>query len=293
MDIRQLTYFHEVAKHKSFTKASHVLHVSQPSLSKMVRSLEEELGIELLDRSSRQIELTEAGEIVYDQGQMILESMNHLSTHLYDLMNLKRGKIRVGIPPVIGFLFFPAIIRKFKSAYPDIEIELIEQGANKIEEMVGDGLLDLGIVVLPMNEEKFGVIPFISEDLMLFVHASHPFGERDQVEMHELEAESFILFSEDFALHGRIIEECLNAGFAPSISYESSQWDFISGMIGENLGISILPQSIQNKVNQQQVKAIPITTPTIPWNLGIITKKGRYVSHAAKEFIHMLRPIKK
>jgi DNA-binding transcriptional LysR family regulator len=289
MDIRQLTYFQEVAKHKSFTKASQVLHVSQPSLSKMVRSLEEELQIALIDRSSRQIELTEAGSIVYEQGQMILESVNHLSTHLYDLMNLKRGKIKVGIPPLIGFLFFPAIIRTFKSKYPDIEIELIEEGANKIEEMVGDGLLDLGIVVLPMDEETFDVTPFVSEKMMLFVHASHPLAGREQVEMNELASESFILFSEDFALHGRIIEECVNAGFNPHISYESSQWDFISGMIGENLGVSILPQSIKNKVDQEKVKAIPITDPAIPWNLGIITKKGRYVSHAAEEFIEMLK----
>lgn len=92
MDIRQLTYFHAVAKYKSFTKASGVLHLSQPALSKMVKSLEDELEMELIDRSSRKIELTEAGEIVFEQSKMILDSLDNLSANLYDLMHLKKAK---------------------------------------------------------------------------------------------------------------------------------------------------------------------------------------------------------
>ena len=195
MDIRQLTYFNEVAKYKSFTKASNVLHLSQPTLSKMVRSLEDELDMELIDRSARQIELTEAGEIVYEQGQVILESLDHLSTHLYDLMNLKKGKIKIGIPPLIGFLFFPSIIKKFKTLYPDVQIQLNEYGANKVEEEVGDGKFDLGVVVLPMDEDAFDVVPFVSENHMLFVHHSHPLAGKESVEMKELHDEAFILFS--------------------------------------------------------------------------------------------------
>ncbi|TMU83924.1 LysR family transcriptional regulator [Bacillus sp. BHET2] len=287
MDIRQLTYFNEVAKYKSFTKASNVLHLSQPTLSKMVKSLEEELDMELIDRSSRQIELTEAGEIVYEQGQVILESLDHLSTHLYDLMNLKRGKIKIGIPPLIGFLFFPSIIKRFKGDYPDIQIQLNEHGANKVEQDVGDGLLDLGVIVLPMDEEEFDIVPFLSEKLMVFVHSSHHLANKEAVEMSELQEEDFILFSEDFALHDMIIQECRKAAFQPKIAYESSQWDFISEMIGQNLGISIFPESISKKVDQNVVKSIPIVNPTMPWNLGIITKKGRYVSYAVREFIKM------
>ncbi|MCA1061054.1 LysR family transcriptional regulator [Rossellomorea aquimaris] len=288
MDIRQLTYFNEVAKYKSFTKASNVLHLSQPTLSKMVRSLEDELEMELIDRSARQIELTEAGEIVYEQGQVILESLDHLSTHLYDLMNLKKGKIKIGIPPLIGFLFFPSIIKQFKTLFPDVQIQLNEYGANKVEEEVRDGMLDLGVVVLPMDEEQFDVVPFVSEKHMLFVHHSHPLAGKEKVEMRELHDEDFILFSEDFALHDKIIEECRKAGFYPKIAYESSQWDFIGEMIGQNLGISIFPQSISKKVDQRVVKSIPIVNPTVPWNLGIITKKGRYESFAVREFKKML-----
>ncbi|MDR7074032.1 LysR family transcriptional regulator [Fictibacillus barbaricus] len=288
MDIRQLTYFNEVAKHKSFTKASNMLHLSQPTLSKMVKGLEDELDIELIDRSARQIELTEAGEIVYEQGKMILESLDNLSANLYDLMNLKKGKIKIGIPPLIGFLFFPRIIKEFKKLYPNIQLHLIEHGANKVEQEVSDGLLDLGVVVLPMDEGEYDIVSFISEQLMLFVHAAHPLAENEKVEMKDLQEESFILFSEGYALHDRIIQECANAGFNPQIAYESSQWDFISEMIAENLGVSIFPESIAKRVDKTIIKAIPIENPTLPYKLGIIKKKVKYVTYATREFIRML-----
>ena len=288
MDIRHLTYFIEVAKYKSFTKASKSLHLSQSTLSKVVKSLEEELNVELIDRSAKNIELTEAGEIVLAEGEMIMESLNDLSIHLYDLMNLKKGKIKIGIPPIIGFLFFPKIIKGFNNLYPDIKIKLFEDDSKKVKQEVRDGILDLGVVMLPVDEKEFDVVPFVNDELSLFVHHSHPLAQREKVEMKELQNETFILFKKDFGFHELIIQECVQAGFRPEIAYESSEWDFISGMIGENLGISIFPKPIAKKVDQDLIKAIPIVNPSIPWNLGFISKKKKYASPAVREFIQYI-----
>ena len=257
MDIRHLTYFIEVAKYKSFTKASKSLHLSQSTLSKVVKSLEEELNVELIDRSAKKIKLTEAGEIVLAEGEMIMESLNDLSIHLYDLMNLKKGKIKIGIPPIIGFLFFPKIIKGFNNLYPDIKIKIFEDDSNKVKQEVRDGILDLGVVMLPVDEKEFDVVPFVNDELSLFVHQSHPLAQREKVEMKELQNETFILIKQHL-FHDLIIQECLRAGFRPEIAYEISEWDFISEMIGENLGISILPKPIAEKVDQDLIKVIPI-----------------------------------
>lgn len=288
MDIRHLTYFIEVAKYKSFTKASTSLHLSQSTLSKVVKSLEEELQVELIDRSSKKIELTEAGEIVLAQGEMILESLKDLTIDLYDLMNLKKGKIKIGIPPIIGFLFFPKIIKGFNNLYPDIHIKLFEDDSKKVKQDVREGVLDLGVVMLPVDEKEFDVIPFVYDELSLFVHISHPFAQREQVEMSELQNETFIMFKKEFAIHDLIIQECIRAGFRPEIAYESSQWDFISEMIGENLGISIFPRPVANRVDQDLIKAIPIANPTFPWKLGFVSKKSKYTSPAVREFLNYI-----
>jgi DNA-binding transcriptional LysR family regulator len=285
MDIRHLTYFIEVAKYKSFTQASKSLHLSQSTISKVVKSLEEELNVELIDRSAKRIELTDAGEIVLAEGKMIIESLNDLSIHLYDLMNLKKGKIKIGIPPVIGFLFFPKIIKGFQNLYPEIKIKLFEDDSKTVKQEVRDGIIDLGVVILPVDEKEFDVVPFVNEELWLFVHQSHPLAYREKVEMEELQNETFILFKQEFDIHDIIIQECLRAGFRPEIAYESSEWDFISGMIGENLGISILPKPIAKRVDEDLIKAIPIVNPSVPWNLGFISKTKKYASPAVREFI--------
>lgn len=285
MDIRHLTYFIEVAKYKSFTKASKSLHLSQSTLSKAVRSLEEELNIELIDRSAKNIELTEAGEIVLAEGEIIMESLDDLSSNLYDLMSLKKGKIKIGIPPIIGFLFFPKIIKGFNNLYPDIKIKLYEEDSGKTKQLVSDGQLDLAVVMLPVDEKEFNVVPFVDGELSLFVNTSHPLAQRDTVEMKELVNETFILFKKEFAIHDIVIQECLRAGFRPEIAYESSQWDMIRGMISENLGISIFPKPIENLVNPNLIKSIRIVNPKFPWLLGLISKKQKHTSPAVREFI--------
>ena len=284
MDIRHLTYFIEVAKYKSFTKASKSLHLTQSTLSKVVKSLEEELNVVLIDRSAKKIKLTDAGEIVLAEGEKIIESLDDLSIHLFDLMNLKKGKIKVGIPPIIGFLFFPKIIKGFNNLYPDIKIKISEDDSKKVKQDVKDGILDLGVVMLPVDEKEYDVVPFVNGELALFVHNSHRLAKKEKVEMKELQNETFILFKQPH-IHDLIIQECLRAGFRPEIAYEVSEWAFISEMIGENLGVAICPKPIVNKIDQDLIKAIPIDNPIFPWNLGLISKKKKHASPAVREFI--------
>lgn len=284
MDIRHLTYFIEVAKYKSFTKASKSLHLSQSTISKVVKSLEEELNVELIDRTAKNIELTEAGEIVLAEAEMILESMNDISTNLYDLMNLKKGKIKIGIPPIIGFLFFPKIIKQFNELYPDIKISIFEDDSKKVIQDVKEGVLDLGVVIQPVDQKEFEVVLFVRDELSLFVHTNHPLAQREKVEMRDLQNETFILFKQEY-IHDLIVQECQKAGFKPKIAYEISEWGFIGGMIGENLGVSICPKPITKKIQNDLIKSIPIVNPIFPWELGLISKKKKRASPAVREFI--------
>lgn len=287
MDTRQLYYFVEVAKQKSFTKAAEILHLSQPTISKMVKNLEDELQIELIDRSAKRMKLTVAGEIVYEEGKKILDKLDDLSLLLDDMKNLKKGKLKIGIPPLIGYLFFPQILKGFREMYPNISIQLIEDNVIKLEQAIQEGTLDLAVAALPVGEE-FDVTPFVEEDLMLFVHTSHPLANKESVSLMDLKDESFVLFQDNSTLYQQIVQECRQAGFEPNISFQSVYWDFITGIVGENLGISIFPASVASKVDQNVIKTIPIVDPPIKWKIGIILKKEKYVTFAAKEMISFI-----
>lgn len=291
MDIRHLQYFLEVARCKSFTKASEILHITQPTISKMIRNIEEELGVELFDRSGRRVELTDAGEVIFAQAKHIVTSFQSLSSELDDLRNLKRGHIRIGLPPMAGSSFFPKVIGKFREQYPEISMELVEVGAKKVESEVESGVLDIGVAMLPTKSDIYHSFTFVKGRLMLVVHPTNPLAAKKEVRLAELAQESFVLFREDFALHDRVPEECVRAGFKPHVVCESSQWDFISEMVAANLGIALLPETICSELDRKRVCILPLIEPVIPWHLAIIWRKDRYVSYATQEWINFTRTL--
>ncbi len=286
MDIHHLEYFMEVARYCSFTKAAQTLYISQPAISKAIKSIEDEFGIVLFDRSGKRVVLTDAGKILFNQAQSIVKSFRSLSTEINDLINLEKGNIRIGLPPMIGSNFFPKVIVQFHEKYPNVTIQLVEVGAKKVETEVGNGNLDMGVAVLPTNEEMFHTFRFVKDSLKLIVHPSHPLAKREFVTLSELEKEDFVYFHEDFTLHDRILEECLNLGFEPHLISKSSQWDFIVEMVAFNLGVALLPETICKELNC--VTVLPLIEPEIPWHLGIIWRKDGYLSYAAREWIRTL-----
>jgi DNA-binding transcriptional LysR family regulator len=288
MELRDLKAFMEVADHKSFTKAASNSYLTQPSLSKTVKKLEEELQVELFDRSTRHLRLTDAGEIVYQQGQKAFATMSQLNVLLDELRDVVSGEIKIGIPPLVGTLIFPEIARDFHNQYPKVTLELVELGARLIEKLVEEGEIDVGVVVLPANETKFNIYPLIKDEFVLYLHEDHELAQRSSVSLSELKEEKFILFSKDFTLYEYIIGVCEEKGFTPDISYQSSQWDLIVELVSFNLGITLLPKSIYNKQTNHNVKVITLENSNLLWEIGMITKKEAYHSFALKELLKVL-----
>ncbi|MCM3568535.1 cidABC operon transcriptional activator CidR [Neobacillus mesonae] len=288
MDIKHLQYFLEVARLNSFSRAADELFITQPTISKMIKNLEEELGVVLFDRSRKQLTLTDAGRVILEHAKLINHAMENLSTDLDNLFGLKKGHIRIGLPPIFDAQDFLKILGKFHEKYPGITFQLVEDGSKKIEEAVQNNLLDVGIVVLPTRPELFDYCSILEEDLKLILPASHPLASREEVNLVELAQESFILFNKDFALNDRIILSCTNLGFQPIIISESSQQSFIKEMVSNHLGIALLPESITLDL-PEHVKAIRIVNPTISWHLAIIWSKEQYLSYAAKEWLSFMK----
>lgn len=284
MELRQLVYFLEAAKRKSFTKASEALHISQPALSKMIKSLEEELDMTLIVRSNKTSELTDGGLIVMAYAQKVISQLDEMTKTLNDLTSLNRGSISIGIPPIIGSLYFPSVMADFHKMYPNISINITEYGGAKVVKSVEEGEFELGVAVLPIDENEFNIYPIVEDQMKLVIHHNHPLANRDPIQLRDLKDEEFIFYHEDFALHDIMWKNFIREGFEPKILFKSSQWDLMTEMVGANLGVTILPESICKRIENKQVKIINIE-PKIPWNLAVITKKDKYISYATKRFI--------
>lgn len=288
MDIRQVTYFTEVAKQKSFTKAAYTLHISQPSLSKTIKNLEDELGTSLFHRGAKELELTDTGIVFFTNAKNVCDAFDNLTAQLDDVADLKKGKIKIGIPPIIGAAFFSSLISKYIELYPSIQITLSEVGSNKIKQGVSNGELDVGLICnLPIQTENYETIKLLKDPLMLTVHKDNPLAERSAIKYSEIKNEPMILYRKDFSLYDRIMKVCENHGFYPNIVCESSQKDFIIEMVEAKLGAALLPSKICREFANENIKAIPFEKPAVYLELAMIWKKDKYVSHAVREFIAM------
>jgi DNA-binding transcriptional LysR family regulator len=288
LDIKHLQYFIEVANFNSFSRAADHLFITQPTISKMIKNLETELGVALFDRSRKQLILTDAGRIILEQAKLIDKAFKNLETELDNLTGLKKGHIRIGLPPIFDAHYFLKIVGSFHEKYPGITFQLVEDGSKKIEEDVGNNLLDVGVIVLPTKNDIFDYFSFMEEDLKLILHISHPLAEREEVNLADLANESLILFNKDFVLNDRIIYSCNSVGFNPHIISESSQRSFIEEMVASKFGVSLLPESVCQNLNKN-VKSVKIVNPSISWNLAIIWGKNQYFSYAAKEWLQFTK----
>ncbi|MED4401949.1 LysR family transcriptional regulator [Metabacillus fastidiosus] len=289
MDLQQLKYFVEVAKQESFTKASQVLLVSQPSISKMIKNLEDELKATLLDRSERKIKLTDVGAIVYEQALKILQSVEDVYSSVNELVHIEKGTIKMGLMPTIGVLLFPNILAGFKGEYPQIDIDMVQCSAKQLTLKVKQGDIDLGVTVMPVDYDIFETIPLLSEELVVIVDSEHWLVEKESVHLSDLKNESFILLTEDYVLHDVVTKSCVQSGFEPKVAYKSSLWDIMGEMVATQVGISIIPRSMVSRFNNEKVHAISISYPIIDWELVLIYKKNKYLSFAAREFIKYIQ----
>lgn len=286
MNIHHLEYFLEVVREGNFSKAAAKLHITQPTISKVVQNIEEELGIPLIYRSSKHVELTDAGKVIVDQVQQIVLLFQNLTGDLENVASLKKGVIRIGIPPITSSTVLPRVLGEFSQLYPNIQLKLHEFGSKRIKTGVREGTIDIGIACnIPSETDTFEVFPLIKDPLHVIVHPSHRLAKCEAIDFKTLAAEAFVLYNQDFSLYDQIIHRCKQAGFHPRVVFETSQREFMTEMVASNLGIALLPSSICQDLDRKFIVAIPLTNSDIYLQLAIIWRKDRYLSFAARRWL--------
>jgi DNA-binding transcriptional LysR family regulator len=286
MEMRELRYFVEVVRRGGFTRASDSLHVTQPAISNMVKALEEEIGFPLLVRERRRVSLTDAGRIVFERAEGLLDSVRRMEEEVAELSTLRRGRVRIGLPPMVGMAFFPGVLAEFHRAYPEVVLELRERGARRIEALVLERELDVGATVLPTDEVSFGTLPFVKDVVRAVLPRGHALARKRELQLRELENTPFLLHRPEFAVHEHVLEACRKVGFTPDIVSESSQWDFLVAMVVAGLGVALLPETICAQLDRRQVTTLPVK-PTIPWDLALIWRRDRYLSPATRAWLDL------
>lgn len=285
MELKQMKAFVAAARNLNFSRAAEELFMTQPSISKAVKALEEELGALLFERTPA-MRLTDIGQEMYNRCVQIIGLTDSIPDEISRIGDTPSGEIKIGIPPIIGASFFPRIIGEFRREYPSIKLKLYESGSKSIIKQMDEGKLDVGIVCsYPDKREEYQIREFINSPLMVVSNIENPLSFRKILTFEDLRDENFILFQEDFSLYDIIISRCSDCGYHPNLVCNSSQRDFILEMTKADLGITLLPNIITKTIKDDSLKVTPMKEPGIFLNLLMLWKSNSYQSRSMNEWI--------
>lgn len=289
MDIKQISYFMAVAQEGNFSRAAEKLEVSQPTLSMAVKKLEEELGTELFYSFNRRQNLTDEGLRLKEGAAKLLEVYQETIENVKLSDHVGSGVVTLGLSPLFGACFFGDLIPSFAAAYPDIKINMIEDGANKIDELVERGEVDLAVTLNTERTASFASCHFSTQRNVALLHKDHPLSNARSITVTDLKEDSFAIFNQDFILNRQIMSACHAAGFRPKIALLSSQWDFMVELVSRNRAVSILPKPVLDKHPDPNVVCVPLTDSMKYWDIVLAWNKQKYMSKSCRLFLEYIR----
>lgn len=291
MDLKSLKIFVETVNSQSFSLAAVRLFMTQPTLSKIIKSLEEELGTALFKKGEagrkREVVLTYTGELIYQHALNILSEHEKIYNTIEQVKLLKKGKLTLGLPP-LGSVLFSSLIALFHKQHPDIQLSFLEVGSNSIEEAIADKRIDVGIL-LGNFRPTFASIPVVDSAMCLLSIKDSQWRNRKTVNLIELKEESFLLFSDSFTLNSMIIKAANTVGFEPKVVCKSSQWDFIAKMVESNMGIALLPQIYCQQLDQEKFNTAVLENPGLNWTLSMAWNTTIAMSPATRAWLNIVK----
>ena len=285
MEIRQLTYFLAVAREGSYSRAAERLEMSQPTLSVAIKKLEEELGVKLLYSFNRKQLLTDEGMRLRAGAEKILEDYQQTMENVVNSSEIT-GKLTLGLSPLFGACFFGDLLPGFNQEYPGIKISMIEDGAEKIEDLIDHGEVDIAVTLKTERTPHFNSCHFSTQKNVALLHKTHPLAGAKSIKVSDLRDDAFALFNQDFTLHRQIMDACHASGFRPKIALLSSQWDFMVEIVSKNRGVSIMPKPVMDKHPDPNVCCVPIVDSMKYWDIVLVWNKYRYMSRSCEIFLN-------
>jgi DNA-binding transcriptional LysR family regulator len=289
MDFVRLSVFSAVARHSSFSRAAEALHLSQPAVSKHIRQLEAELGVQLLHRRGNRVELTDAGRIVADYAQRVSVLTEEVRRVLGELEGLQRGYLRVGASTTPGLYLLPQALAHFQAKYPGIEATLIIANSADIMRRVMSGQVDLGFVGVPTETPGLQVRPFAEDEIVLIVPSGHSLAQQQTFTPGLLANETLILREAGSGTQQIAQSHLSELGVRPRRVMELVGSEAMKRAVAAGLGVAFVSRhAIVLEMAQQLVSVPDIPELRFRRPLFILTRKDARPSAAALAFLALV-----
>jgi DNA-binding transcriptional LysR family regulator len=290
MNLRDLDLFCEVAHLGSFSKAAKSHGMSQPAASEIVKSIEEHLGCDLLNRAVRPLELTPEGHIYYDGCRQLLDEYRRLEDRVLQRRDKVVGPVRVGAIYSVGLLQMDSYVREFERQCPDAALDLQYLHPEEVLARVVSEEVDLGLMSFPPKRSDLNCIPWQDQPIVVVVPPSHPLAKRDWVRVEELEGENLVGFTADLQMRTETDRWLKQAKVHVSVVHAFDNIENIKRAVEVGSGIALLPvPTVRREAELGSLVAIPLENVTWFRRLAIIHKRTKPFTTAISRFLELLQ----
>jgi len=286
VELYQLRYFVEAARQRSFTKAAKRLDLATPALSVQIQKLETEMGASLFVRGQRQSVLTPAGEILFEKAQVLLGMADSVKQSVAEVSDLRAGRLTAAFVPALGTYWLPEVFQNFRREFPCVKLELEEDDSLGVVARVEDSSAELGFLELPVSNELFEIEKVWEEPVLAVLPQDHPLARKPGLALSELASGAFVV--QRGAPRQQTLEACRRAGFEPRLDCECTDKETAIALVQAGLGVLLLPQ-LAAVVPRQNLVVVPILEPKLVRQFGLISRRGRELSVAAKAFVELVK----
>jgi LysR family transcriptional regulator, transcription activator of glutamate synthase operon len=273
VSVGELEWFVRLAEARSMTAAAGLLHTTQPTLSRSLARLEQEVGAPLFDRVNRRLRLNPAGEVLLRHARRSLFELHTATEHIQSLRDPERGTVRLGFLHSVATWLAPELIRGFRAVAPDVTVTLTQAATYELASLALDGGVDLAVTGPRPESAELDWLTIVREELCLVVPRGHRLAGRARVGLAEAADEPFILLGPSFGLR-RIVDELLaRAGVRPAVAFEATEIPTMESLAAAGLGVSVVPRPRPHRADPDAVY-VALTDPGAERVLGLVWRAG-------------------
>lgn len=293
MDISYVCEFVTLAETCNYMEAADQLFISQSALSRHIKTLEEDLGIQLFDRSTRKVSLTKLGTLFLPYARQIAATRYEYEAAIAAAQNAEHGNIRIGTIPVMSQYHITDLLVSFQKNNTGFSMDLVEGDSTDLVRMLRSGQCDLAFIREgEENTGEFNVIRYDTDQLAAFVPKTHPFAKQSFIRIEQLRNEPLILLSKNTFMHSLCVTSCQNAGFHPNVVLTTHRASNMLDLVRKGMGIALLSRRPTIPLMTDDIIAIDIE-PRIITNIDLVYPKNHQLSTGAKRFINLVNISKK
>jgi LysR family hydrogen peroxide-inducible transcriptional activator len=295
MNLRALQYFVKLADLRHFSKAAEACFVSQPTLSTQIKKLEEELGVQLVERSPKNIMLTPVGEEIADRARLVLSDIDQIRAVARRSGNPADGVLRLGLFPTLAPYFLPHVVPGIRARYPNLTLQLAEEKTETILSMLRQGGLDAGVLALPINDEGLAMERLFAEPFVVALPGEHPLTKRESIAMSDLEHTELLLLEEGHCLREHALEVCALAGAHERVDFHATSMETLRQMVGAGVGLTLMPLlAVKPPIAPTENVAIrPFEDPVPKRTLALVWRGSSALSGFFSELAENLKSLPK